>query len=97
VKSVRREERLTLQVKILPPLKLKHEGGIMSATIRSHKRDAGKQGKKRCICRYCRKPIDGPNRFFHPKCQEIVDREPWDDETYSGYSAHGHLRAMGAY
>ena len=67
-------------------------------TSRSHKRDAGKQSKRPCICRYCRKPIiNSPNVFFHPKCHEIVDREPWDDEAYSGFSAHGQLRAMGAY
>ena len=30
MRSVQREERLTLQVKTLAPLKLKHEGGIMS-------------------------------------------------------------------
>jgi len=68
------------------------------AAIKCHKRDSRKQGNEKPICRYCRKPItNSPNYFFHPKCHEVVDREPWDDETYSGHSAHGHLRAMGAY
>ena len=54
-------------------------------TIRSHKRDAGKQGKKVYICQYCHKPIKGPNMRFCPNpCHEIVDREPSDeDEFYS--------------
>ena len=66
-------------------------------TIRSHKRDAGKKKKSGRKCQYCGKD-PSPNYFFCPNsCHEIVDREPWDDEAYSGFSAHGQLRAMGAY
>ena len=50
MRSVRREERLTLQVKTLPPLKLKHEGGIMSEHMicpkadKCHREKDGKMG-----------------------------------------------------
>lgn len=69
------------------------------STIKCHKRDSGKPAKVKRYCRRksCQKLIKGPNMFFCPKCHEMVDREPWDDETYSGFSAHASLRAMGVY
>ena len=66
------------------------------AAIKSHKRDAGKKKKSGKFCKVCGAECS-PNYFFCKKHHEIVDREPWDDETYSGFSAHGQLRAMGAY
>ena len=59
------------------------------------------KAKRKKSGRKCKYPSCGkdtwPNWFFCPKHHEVVDREPWDDDTYSGFSAHGHLRAMGAY